>query len=144
MLDAHWLERRVRVAAADPRLDVVWGHYEPLAAGFFVTSSALAYVAPLTETAAGAARDHSVASCLLRRYLWRRAGGFADLRAAEDLLFMRRVSELGSAEATAPEAGVCWQLAPSPWSTFRRFRTYSRVNAAMGEQEFWHRRLGRM
>ena len=142
-LDPHWLGRLVRVAAAGA-VDVVYGHYEPVGDSHFTTSAALAYVGSPTLTERGPVRTRSIGSCLLRRSLWQRVGGFPDLRAAEDLLFMRRVDESGARVAIAPEAVVHWRLQPDLRSTFRRFRTYSKVNAQIGEQRNWHYGIARM
>lgn len=143
-LDAHWLDRLTRVAAADPEVDIVYGRYEPAVSRFFDACAVLAYVSPPERTARGPVRSHSIASCMMKRDLWVRAGGFPDLRAAEDLLFMRRLGELGARVALAPESTVTWRLAPDLRSTFRRFRTYSRVNVLAGEARGWHYGVARM
>ncbi len=143
-LDAHWLERLVRVARSDPDVDIVYGHYEPAAVSSFPGCAALAYVDSPRHTDHGPVRSRFIASCVMRRSLWERVGGFPDLRAAEDVLFMRRVDELGARVAVAPEAVVWWHLQPDLAGTFRRFRTYSRVNADIGEQRNWHYGVARM
>jgi hypothetical protein len=83
-------------------------------------------------------RDGFIASSLLRRSAWDAVGGFPDLRAAEDRKFMRALTATGHRRATAPEATVTWQVQPTLARTFRRFRTYSRVNVLAGEQHQWH------
>ncbi len=143
-LDPHWLERLVRVARSDTDVDIVYGHYEPAPAGHFSACAALAYVESPGCTDRGPVRSRSIASCLMKRSLWERVGGFPDLRAAEDRLFMRRVDELGARVAVAPEAMAWWDLQPDLVATFRRFRTYSRVNVEIGEQEGWHYGIARM
>lgn len=144
VLDQFWMERLARFVDADPKLDVVYGRYEPAPGSWFTDCAALVYVAPVSNGPVGPERDHSVASCLLRRELWARAGGFPDLRAAEDRIFMRRISAMGAGVAVSSEAVVWWALQPTLRSTFRRFRTYSRVNVLAGEQEYWHQRVRRM
>jgi len=144
VLDRHWLDRLERFVAADPTVDIVYGSYEPAPTSWFTECAALVYVTPTSLGAVGPVRDHSIASCLLRRQLWERAGGFPDLRAAEDRIFMRRVTTLGARVGASPEATVQWQLQPTVATTFRRFRTYSRVNALAGEQHHWHYRVRRI
>jgi glycosyltransferase involved in cell wall biosynthesis len=143
-LEAHWLERLVRVAETDANVDIVYGHYEPVTDGWFVTCAALAYVQPHASTPKGPMRSRFVASCLLRTSLWAEVGGFPDLRAAEDLLFMRGVDRVGAQVGLAPEAVAHWRLQPTLRSTFRRFRLYSRVNVEIGEQANWHYAVARM
>lgn len=143
-LDAHWLDRLARVAEADGEADIVYGHYEPAVNGYFAACAALAYVAPPEGSARGPVRSRFIASSLVKKELWGRAGGFPDLRAAEDQLFMRKVEDLGARVAIAPEARVTWQLQVGLLATFRRFRTYSRVNALVGEQRNWHYGVARM
>lgn len=144
VLDRCWLDRLARFVTADPTLDIIYGSYEPAATSWFTECAALVYVAPAALGPVGPVRDPSIASCLLRRELWQRVGGFPDLRAAEDGIFMRRVETVGARAARSAEATVQWQLQPGVASTFRRFRTYSRVNALAGEQRDWHYRVLRM
>jgi glycosyltransferase involved in cell wall biosynthesis len=143
ILDEHWLARLIAAARADPDAGVVYGHVEPAHGGFVTRSAVLAYVAPPRLLEHGPVRDGSIACCLLRRDAWVRAGGFPDLRAAEDGIFMRKLVELGVHAAVAPEARVVWQLAPTLRSTFRRFRLYSRVNVDAGQQAYWHHGVAR-
>lgn len=143
-LDSHWLQRLVRAVEADPDVDLVYGHYEPAVPTWFAACAALAYVGPPATTDRGPVRARSIASCLLRRSLWRDVGGFPDLRAAEDQLFMRRVEARGARVAMAPEAVVRWDLQPDLRRTFRRFRTYSEVNAHAGLQRDWQYGVARM
>ena len=143
-LDPHWLDRLTRMVAADPDVEIVYGHYEPAIDGFFTACAALAYVAPAGSTGQGPMRPPFIASCLVTRDLWARAGGFPDLRAAEDMLFLRRVRELGARVALAPEAIATWDLQPDLRRTFRRFRTYSKVNVRIGEERSWHYGVARM
>jgi hypothetical protein len=74
----------------------------------------------------------------MRREVWRRAGGFPDMRAAEDLIFMERVEAQGARTRWAPRANVRWQLQPNLARTFRRFALYSKHNVWAGRQRFWH------
>ena len=142
-LDPHWLDRLARVVEHDPSVDVVYGSYATARGSWFEECADLAYVTALSPSPLGPVRTRSVASCLLRKEAWRRAGGFPDLRAAEDLLFMRRLDELGCRVALAPEARVTWQLQPTLGATFRRFRSYSMHNVLAGQQRHWHHGLAR-
>jgi glycosyltransferase involved in cell wall biosynthesis len=143
-LDEHWLERLTRVASADPDASVVYGAYEPVAATFFERCAALAYVEPRSRGERGCVRSGSIASCLLKKEVWEAVGGFPDLRAAEDRIFMRGVAESRVGITFAPEAVVHWRLQTGLASTFRRFRTYSRHNVVAGEQANWHYGVARL
>lgn len=141
--DPDWLERLVEQVRRNPSAEVVYGHYEPVADHFFARASALAFVPPTVERPGGRMRGPSIASLLLRRGVWEAAGGFPDLRAAEDLLFMEAVAEGGFRVAWAPRATVRWQLPSSPGSLFRRFSLYAFHNALIGRQWDWHWGVGR-
>ena len=143
-LDHHWLQRLEEVAIAHPAASVVWGTYEPRITSFLDSCAAIAYVPPRRQTPSGPARGPCIASCLLRKSAWHAAGGFPDLRAAEDLIFMERMELAGVQEAWAPDASVCWSLPPSIGQTFRRFRSYSRHNVLAGRQSGWHYGVARM
>ena len=142
-LDPHWLNRLVRMVDHDPGLDVVYGSFTAAHRTFFERCADLAYVTPMAPSPLGPVRSRSIASCLLRKEAWRRAGGFPDLRAAEDLLFMRQLEAIGCRSATAPEARVTWQLQPTMRLTFERFRRYSMHNALAGQQRHWHHGVAR-
>ena len=142
-VEPTWLEELVTAARREPHVSVVYGNYEPVTDTFFTRCAALAYVAPKNAAARGSLRGPSTISMLLTREVWELVGGFPDLRAGEDLIFMERVADLGVHIAWAPAATVWWQLQPSLVSTFRRFITYSRHNVRAGLQRRWHYRLAR-
>ena len=83
-------------------------------------------------------RGPFIASSLLRREVWQKIGGFPDLRAAEDLIFMDRVRDAGYKIAWSPKATVWWEMQADIGSTFRRFELYSRHNVWAGRQWDWH------
>jgi glycosyltransferase involved in cell wall biosynthesis len=137
-LDQHWLERLVRTAVGDSAVEIVYGAYEPSRRSRFERAAEIAYVAPADTTELGPVRTRFIASCLLRKEVWSRVGGFPDLRAAEDRIFMRSVEASGAVTRVAPEARITWQVQPTPAKTFARFRSYSRHNVVAGEQANWH------
>jgi len=137
-LEPTWLERLVEAVEQDPDVQVVYGNYEPIADSLFERCAALAYVSPKHETPSGRMRGPFIASSLLRRSVWQEVGGFPDLRAAEDLIFMERVKERGYKTAWAPSAVVWWQLRPTLGSTFQKFALYSKHNVWAGRQGDWH------
>ena len=137
-LDPDWLARLAAVAEDDPAADVVYGNFEPDTNTFFERCAALAYVPPRATREGASMRGPSIASALVRREVWRRAGGFPDLRAAEDLIFMERVEALGARTRWAPAATARWQLQPTLARTFRKFALYSKHNVWAGRQRFWH------
>ena len=88
-------------------------------------------------------RGPSTASMLLRRCVWESVGGFPDLRAAEDLIFMERLGASGFKEGWSPGATAWWQLQPGLGRTFRKFVLYSRHNVWAGRQWDWHYGIAR-
>jgi len=136
-LEPTWLERLVAEVERDPSVNLVFGAYEARAETFFQQCAAAAYVAPKQHRPGGLMRGPSIASCLLHRSLWRAVGGFPDLRAAEDLIFMEQCQRVGRI-AWAPQALVRWQLQPTLDATFRRFALYSYHNVLAGRQRYWH------
>jgi glycosyltransferase involved in cell wall biosynthesis len=136
-LDQRWLEELRRVASSEPALRVVYGHYEPVVRSFFDRCATLAYVATLHDSPGGRMRGPSIASALVHRSTWERAGAFPDFRSGEDLIFMAKLQDLGVATGWAPSAIVHWELPPTLSATFRRFRLYSRSSAQAGLQRSW-------
>jgi glycosyltransferase involved in cell wall biosynthesis len=137
-LDARWMETLAAAVEADPSLDIVYGNYELLTDTFFERCAALAYPPPKVMRPGGLMRGPSTASMLVRRSVWQTVGGFPDLRAAEDLIFFRRIEAGGFKVGWAPQATVWWQLQPTLWRTFRKFQLYSKQNALGGQQRYWH------
>jgi glycosyltransferase involved in cell wall biosynthesis len=142
-LDPHWLDRLVRVVAHDPDLDIVYGCVSTARSSWFERCADLAYVSPMVGSPVGPVRPRAVPSSLVRKEAWSRAGGFPDLRAAEDLIFLRRLDALGCRTATAPEARGTWRLQPTARLTFDRFRRYSMHNVLAGQQRYWHHGVAR-
>ena len=144
-VDPTWLARLMSVAGSHPSTDVVWGNYEAAPpTSLFERVGQLAVVPPLASTDRGPRRGRTVASSVVRKSAWARAGGFPDLRAAEDGIFVRHLLASDAHEAQAPEAMARWHPPSTVGETFRRFRTYSRVNALAGEQARWHYGVARM
>jgi hypothetical protein len=139
VVDASWLAGLVE--RADPSIDVVYGNYEPVCDSFFRECAAIAYVSARDESAT---RGPSLASCLVRRDAFTRAGGFPPFRAAEDLIFIQRLIESGARAAFAPQASVRWQIAGSVPATFRRFASYSYHNLVAGWGRHWHAGTARL
>jgi len=143
-LEAGWLAGLAGAARRDPEVRVVYGNFEPLTPTLFERCASLAYVPPRRESPAGLTRGPSIASCLMHREVWRAVGGFPDLRAAEDLIFMERIRKRGFKAADAPEATVWWQLQPSLGRTFGKFVLYSKHNCLAGRARYWHYGLARI
>jgi len=141
--EPDWLERLAEAAARDASAEVVYGNYELVESAFFERCAALAYPPPKVERPGGRMRGPSTASMMLRREVWQTVGGFPDLRAAEDLVFMGRVEDGGFRIAWAPDATVWWQLQPTFARTVRRFVLYSKHNVWAGRQWDWHYGIAR-
>lgn len=134
-LDDHWLENLVKRKEQDNTADIIYGGFSPQISNFFDKCAAIAYVSPLMK---GRIRTKSIATCLLKKEVWEKTGGFPDWRAAEDLAFMEKAEKMGFKSIEAPEAMVFWKLQPTFASTFRKFDLYSKYNVWAGRQAHWH------
>jgi glycosyltransferase involved in cell wall biosynthesis len=137
-LEPDWLEHLLAVAARDQNVEVVYGNFEIAADNFFERCAALAYPPVKINRPEGRIRAPSIASVLLRRDVWQKVGGFPDLRAAEDLIFMEEIERRGFRVAWEPRATVWWELRPDFASTFKKFVLYSRHNVWAGRARQWH------
>jgi glycosyltransferase involved in cell wall biosynthesis len=137
-LDSEWIEQLAAAVERHPAAAVVYGTYEPVIGTFFDRCAALAYVPPEIERGDGRARGPFIASSLVRRDAWQAVGGFPDLRAAEDLMFMEALERAGYEIVWAPRARVWWRMQPSLGGTIRRFALYSKHNVLAGRQRYWH------
>jgi glycosyltransferase involved in cell wall biosynthesis len=132
-LEPDWLENLIEVANRNPRVDLVYGFVDTVIETVFDKCATLAYVLPPDSN--GIRR--SIASSLIRKSVWQGVGGFPDLRASEDLIFMDAV-ERNYTVGYAPAAAVHWQLRPNLISTFQKFVLYSKFNVWAGRQRYWH------
>jgi glycosyltransferase involved in cell wall biosynthesis len=137
-LRVSWLSALIEAVGGDPDIDVVYGDYEPRCETRFSFAAAIAYVTPpAMETPR--CRPPFVASMLIRRSAFERTHGFLEqLRSAEDLLFIRRIYQLGLRTTRAPRARVLWELPAGIRPVFRRFRTYATSNLRAGLGAEWH------
>lgn len=142
-LEPTWLERLWAAHLAEPSAEVVYGNYEFDLRSFFEECSAVAYGPPKWETPAGRSRGPTVVSCLVHREAYQAVGGFSDLRAGEDEMFLTALDRAGVRAAWAPDATVWWRLRPDIRSNFERFRSYSYSYAMAGRQEHWQHRMAR-
>jgi glycosyltransferase involved in cell wall biosynthesis len=134
--DQDWLEELLQAARAEPTAELVAGNWEP-AEGQGASRLFWPAIVPAKRSVGpGRHRGASVASLLLTRRVWEEAGGFPDMRAAEDLLFLEKVPS--QKWTWAPRAVVRWEPPAGYAALFRRTRLYSRVNAAAGLQARWH------
>ena len=133
-LEKDWLEKLVTKAKETPNADIVYGNYAPQLNSLFDKCATIAYVPHLKPDAI---REKFIASSMIKKSVWKKAGGFPDWRAAEDLIFMEK-AEQDAVVVTAPDAMVRWQLRPDLLSTYKRFDLYSKYNVWAGRQAFWH------
>jgi glycosyltransferase involved in cell wall biosynthesis len=139
VLDPHWLQELARQAGSG--VDVVYGHFDPVCESVFQQCAATAYVPP---RAPHGTRGPSTASCLLRRKAYEVIGGFPSYRAAEDLVFFKRLEEAGFRGAFAPRAVARWRIPETPLGVYRRFALYSYHNLLAGWGRHWHLGLARL
>lgn len=139
-LDQRWLENLVMKKEEDSNAAVVYGGFSPQVSKLFDKCAAISYVPPMQE---GRIRTKSIASCLMKKEVWEKTGGFPDWRAAEDLALIEKAEEIGFKDIEAPAALVTWQLQPDLASTFRKFKLYSCYNVWAGRQGQWHYGIAR-
>lgn len=135
VLSPEWLENLSSVLEADSGVSAVYGDYDPRTESWFERVSCIAYCAPKRD---GSVRGRSIASSLIKREAWRAVGGFPDLRAGEDLIFMENLDAAGLRSATAPSARILWNLQPDSASAFRKFLLYAEKSAAYRRTHDWH------
>lgn len=134
-LENDWLEKLVEKVLEKPETEIVYGNYAPKLNSFFEKIATLAYVPPQNENLI---RGITIASYLMKKEVWEKVGGFPDLRAAEDLIFMELAEKEGFKSVFAPDAMVYWQLRPNLVSTFQKFVLYSKHNVWAGRAWDWH------
>lgn len=137
-LEPNWLEELIKAANSDPDTAIVCGNFDPVTDSFFKQCASTAYLPNKLPRDSGLVRGPFIASSLVRRDAWHAAGGFPDLRAAEDLIFFEELERQGFKFKWAAAATVHWEMQPGLLSTFRRFFVFSRTNVWVKRQKLWH------
>ena len=109
-LDKDWLKELGAAMERGKGLDVVYGHYMPRVDTLFKECLALAMMQPLTEAGGARMRVRSIASCLIKKAVLRSLGGFPDLRAGEDRVFMEKVDAGNFKIGYSPSAVMTWDI----------------------------------
>lgn len=135
VLDRDWLEQLSRAAESNPETAVVYGNYTPVTERWFETIACVSYCA---AQGASGIRGKSIASSLVKKSAWQKVGGFPDLRAGEDLIFMEKLSAAGFPESQAPEANINWSLRPGILATFKKFDLYAKKSSMFYRTHDWH------
>jgi glycosyltransferase involved in cell wall biosynthesis len=134
----EWLAELVAASHRHPEAGIIYGAGRPATDTYFTECAAITY------TPNGGHLSRIIASALMHRDAWAKAGGFReDLRSAEDLLFFRAVKAAGILETTCDTAVVKWELQSSLAGTFRRFAVYSRSNLRAGLARDWQINVAR-
>ncbi len=137
-LEPRWLQELVEASGGS---DIIYGNLAPVISNLFEKCAAISYVPPKNSTTI---RWESIASCFLRKPVWKSVGGFPDFRAAEDLMFMDEAAKQGFKVGYAPKAMVYWNIQPTSASTFSKFALYSKHNVWAGRQWDWHYGIARL
>ena len=138
--DKHWIEALVSALHNDREARAVFGQVDPRLESEWDVAQALSLVSPVDRR--NGCRAPFIASCLLHRSVWETVGGFPEhLRAAEDLVFLERIHEIGISTRRSSQAVVCWTLAKGPRAFFKRLRLYSTHHLSAGLSKTWHRRV---
>ena len=137
-LDPQWLRELAKAMEQNEATDVVYGNVDPKIENLLDRCATLLYVAPKFLANNTAMRGPFIASSLIRKSILEAVGGFPDFRAAEDLILMEKIKDTGCKIVWQPLATVEWNLPPTLFKTFARFRLYSRHNIYAGWQRHWH------
>lgn len=142
-VEPTWLEALWQARLQDPSAEIVYGNFEFEDPSFFEECAIVIYGAAKRPTPAGPLRGPTTVSFMVHRQAFQAVGGFPDLRAGEDDLFLQAVEDRGIPVAWAPDATVRWRIRPDLPSTFERFRLYSYSYVMAGREDAWHRALAR-
>lgn len=135
-LEPDWLEQLEMAGGADLEgVDIVYGNYAPDIRTFFDRCAEFAYVPAKRPDRI---LRKATPSSLMKKAVWSKVGGFPDLRAAEDLMFMEAAEAAGFRHLEAPRAMIHWRLTQGVVNTFKKFVTYSKNNVWAGRQWDWH------
>ena len=142
-IEPTWLEALWQARLSAPAAGIVYGNFEFEDPSPFEECAIVIYGAAKRPTPAGPLRGPTTVSFMVSKSAFQAVGGFLDLRAGEDDLFLQAVEDRGIPVAWAPEATVRWRIRPDLRSTFERFRLYSYTYVMAGREDAWHQSLAR-
>ncbi len=137
-LKSDWLEKLTEAVKNDSSPDVVYGTYELETNSFFNSCTTIAFVTPKIKIDGHWWRGPAFVSALVHRKVWEKTGGFPDLRASEDMIFLERIEAENFKIGYAPQAIVWWKPPPTLYRLYKRFELYSKVNVLARREKYWH------
>lgn len=136
--DPRWLDRLIDVVVGQSDVDAVCGSVEPEITSFLTECASMAYVPAKQRTAKGIIQGPFILSFLVSREAWHSVGGFLDMQAFAELVFLEELKDSGLTVALAPGAIVYPRLPSSIKSTFRRFALFSKCIVWANKQRHWN------
>jgi hypothetical protein len=119
-----WLDSFRRAARETPDTQVIYGCFVPNLRNEWDCAAAGVYLPARVSPHVGS--WPTAASLCIRRELWANTGGMPEnLRAGEDLIFIRELQTRGVRAVHAADARVVWDLPSNACGHYRRLRRYS-------------------
>ncbi len=114
VLDPLWLEKLAAPFEKDPSIEVVYGVYGCRATTLFEKCFSIVYLSAGKPRGSSEVNFPFLASMAIKKDIWKTIGGFKeDLRATEDLIFLKKIEELKVPSVLAPDAVAYWR----PWAS---------------------------
>lgn len=130
ILDKRWLENLISSLEKDSSIDVVYGVYGCYAKTLFEKSFCIVYMPPSKQFVDAMISFPSLASIIIKKYVWEKIGGFReDLRSTEDLIFIEEIEKRKFKIKLAMDAIVYWRPRKNLKETFILSLKYAICNA---------------
>lgn len=110
ILDKHWLENLILPFGNGLNLEIVYGVHGCYAKTLFEKCFAIVYIHQGNKLNGKRVNYPYLGSTAIKKQVWEKIGGFReDLRAAEDILFFKKIEEMKFKTVVAPEAIAYWR-----------------------------------
>jgi len=110
VLDGMWLEKLITPFEKDPSIEVVYGVYGCYTETLFEKCFCIVYMSAGKQMGSSKVNFPFLASSAIKKDIWKIIGGFKeDLRATEDLIFLKKIEEMKSKTALALDAVAYWR-----------------------------------
>jgi glycosyltransferase involved in cell wall biosynthesis len=110
VLDRMWLEKLITPFEKDPSIEVVYGVYDCYTETLFEKCFCIVYMSAGKQIGSSKVNFPFIASSAIKKDIWKKIGGFKeDLRATEDLIFLKIIEEMKYKTALALEAVAYWR-----------------------------------
>ncbi|MDI6704116.1 MAG: glycosyltransferase [bacterium] len=132
VLNQNWLEKLIVPFEKDSSIEVVYGTYDCYPETLFEKCFCIVYMPAAKQIEGSNVNSPFLASSAIKKDIWEKIGGFKEnLRATEDMIFIKEIEKGGFKIKIVPDAKVYWRPRKNLKETFSLSFRYAICDAIM-------------